>query len=213
MKKKYRLVVITIVVLMTMVAIALSRTPTFQRKSAISPPTPQIVATMTPSPIPTPDPEAGFALKVYTNDKEGYSLKVPADWEKIIEKDGLVTFVPKANAEPLGTMKEISIMTGTPFPAKQQLSTQKHFDAWANTRLEDTIAPSDFQKAQDELIDGVAGETVLNLRKDKEWNMVTWLRKDNNNYYISIKGGPVFGGIDTGVYQYLVYTLKFTPQN
>jgi hypothetical protein len=160
-------------------------------------------------PTPTPDEDNGLSLVVYTNQAEGYSIKVPSDWQKTVEKKGLVTFTPRPDSEPLGSMKEISIMTGTPFSAKQLLSTQAQLADWAGVAREDRLGKSNFRKDQQEMIDGAEGITVMDVdSKQDEWNMVTWLRKENRNYYVSIKGGPIFNGVDIGVYPGIVSTMR-----
>ncbi len=148
--------------------------------------------------------------------KNGYQIKIPPNWQNTSDRGGHVIFEPGKNGEKAASFKQISISVVSGPPDGKKLTTQEEFDSWY--KMSNKIVTRDtLQKVNNTTIDSQPVveliETIPSVSREDQWSLVAWLRKDNANYYINVRGfgkNPTIP--DLKVFDYLIHSFSFPSQ-
>lgn len=164
-----------------------------------------------PTPVFSPSPTPFSNWQTYQNNKRGFRLLVPPNWE-IEEIIGRAIFTPKQN--DLGSLQEITVTILDNPPADQPLTTQKEFENWLNSSEKAAPEKGRLYKLDNLVVAGYQSVTLadtggLGDQDSNDWSLVTWFRKDKENYYINAKGNRKLGEADIAAYNYLLNSMQF----
>lgn len=154
------------------------------------------------SPTPPPSPINFTGWEYYEN---GYALRVPPGWQARSTAGGRTLVVPGSPAASLNEIS-ITILADANVPQNQELTTQIEFDQWLNNPPND----SNIKKIDNVTVDGLPGVKLLYATEVSDWNLITWVRQNDRNYYLGFRGAPTYEGSDAQAIDYILNSFKFS---
>lgn len=170
-------------------------------------------ASITPTVAPTLTPTPFKDWQTYENKKRGFTVSVPPEW-KIEEIVGRAIFTPK-DKPTLGSITEITITILNNPQQGQPLTTQEELDEWlAKDAKKEIPEKGRLYKLDNLQVAGQQSVTLVDLGRlgeqdSDDWSIVTWFRKEKENYYIYAKGTQELSDEDIRAYNYVLSTFKF----
>lgn len=126
----------------------------------------------------------------YKNDKQKINVIIPKGWAAadMEGKNGMDLWAVFTPSSPSGTISQVSLAIGG---NNKELSTQKEFDEWL-AKDERTQKSDTEMKIMNNDVAGEKGMTWYSTGNDpdlgKYWQITTWWRKAEKNYYFTTLG-------------------------
>lgn len=166
---------------------------------------------------PSPTPTTFKNWKPYENELRGYTVQIPADWE-IEEIKGRAIFTATDEAKRIGSMKEVTITVVNTPQKNQPLTSDKEFTEWLQKDPKTEIPEKGrLYKLDNVTVARQEGVILVDFGKlgeqdSEDWSLVTWFRREKDNYYINAKGDKKMSDTDINAFNFLLRSLRFTEE-
>lgn len=165
------------------------------------------------SPQPTPD----FSKwQFYQNTAYGISMRIPQEW-LIDEKRngsnkllGEISFFPSEKGKAYGSVNEITIKILPGTSEGTTLTSASEFKEWYDAKAD--IEKYGLVKVDNEVVDSQNAVIYLDSPNapTNGYNLTSWFRKENTNYYISVEGSKEIDIEDIFAFKYLLKTITLS---
>ncbi len=181
---------------------------------------PQITTTPTPTPIlSTESSQSAVAdWKTYDNNISKYSINIPSNW---IVNDTQGSFLGIPGEIVIGSQSEMHkgiwgttiAITEISSSDRYGLDTQQQFDEWSAKKITPDSKERIFKEG-DLKIDGLEAVQFImrstpGVDTEPYYLLITWIRKNNTNYYIELNANENTVNQYTEIYNQILSTFKF----
>lgn len=163
---------------------------------------------------------APVLLKSFVSDKYSFGLNYPADWtivENETNNESGNLYILRFTSSDKKSIFFVTVLDNR--RAKQfhgNTNTQKQYNDWLALAIENNQAsPSASKKTGNIKIDGIDAVQFLTQTHPQEkqtiYGMLTWVRKDNINYYLAIQSdNSQITQPTSKIYSQILASFKFT---